>query len=135
MADSPALGNGCCGAGVGRRIAWRPRRPRVRGRPIPPGLAADGSRLAEPRPPTGAGGAVTLLAIGARRTPAALAALTQVLDAELLIGLPPNTYKLTLADVGALVPQALSTRTVDWLLDLLEVLINHPAADRLAQER
>jgi hypothetical protein len=77
----------------------------------------------------------TLLVIGARRTPAALAALTQVLDAELLIGLLPSTYQLALADVGELVPQALGIRTVDWLLDLLEVVVTQPTADRVAQER
>jgi hypothetical protein len=77
----------------------------------------------------------TLLVIGARRTPAALAALTQVVDAELLIGLLPNTYQLALADIGELVPQALSIRTVDWLLDLLEVVLTQPTADSLARER
>lgn len=76
----------------------------------------------------------TLLVIGARRTPAALAAVTQVLDAQLAIGLSPATYRLVLRDLADLVPKAVGTRTLDWLLDTLEVVVTHPAADRPAME-
>ncbi len=77
---------------------------------------------------------LTILALNPARSEVELQATYLLLDALLACGLNPNSYRDLLDTVLELARSGGSVRTLDWLLDTVELSVIHPSADTTARE-
>lgn len=74
-----------------------------------------------------------LLAIIERRNSSTREAAADLLDAILRVGTTQTTYRQLLADIGGLLDEGAGQSTVYWLIDVADVLLQHPAPDANAR--
>ena len=70
-----------------------------------------------------------ILMLGSGGAPDALQALAVVLDGMLTVGLEPTEYRTVLGDLAGIVPGLAGPRTLDWLLDLVDLTAGAPCPD------
>lgn len=70
-----------------------------------------------------------ILMLGGGGAPDALQALAVLLDGMLTVGLEPVEYRTVLDDLASIVPGLAGPRTLDWLLDLVDLTAGAPCPD------
>lgn len=76
---------------------------------------------------------LTLFAFLDARGPAERAAIADLFDSLLTVGVSENQYRNLLEDVVGLIDEGAGTDSVYWLLDLADIILRHPAPDNGAR--